>query len=125
MSEPAFARLPAPPYYAVIFSSLRTPGDHGYGETAARLAALARRQPGCLGMESARGPDGFGITVAYFKTEADIAAWKANADHLEGQRRGHAEWYQHYELRVAKVERAYGGPEGRDPPAAGGVRFGP
>ena len=31
------AHTPAPPYYAVIFSSLRTAGDHGYGEAATRI----------------------------------------------------------------------------------------
>ena len=30
------AHTPAPPYYAVIFSSLRTAGDHGYGEEIGR-----------------------------------------------------------------------------------------
>eukprot|EP01031_Cornospumella_fuschlensis_P046615 gene46615-57083_t len=33
--------LPAPPYYAVIFTSQRTPGDGGYGDMADRMVALA------------------------------------------------------------------------------------
>ncbi|MBL8980715.1 MAG: antibiotic biosynthesis monooxygenase [Gemmatimonadetes bacterium] len=106
----AFARLPDPPYYAVIFSSQRTPGDQGYGATAERMVELAQQQPGFLGMESTRGADGFGITVAYFRDEASIAAWKANAEHRQAQRMGHTTWYEHFELRVARVERAYGGP---------------
>ncbi|MGJ4748930.1 antibiotic biosynthesis monooxygenase family protein, partial [Leptospira sp. SA-E8] len=55
-----FASLPEPPYYAVIFSSRRTPGDAGYGDMAERIVALAAQQPGYLGMESVRGADGFG-----------------------------------------------------------------
>ena len=110
MATPSFARLPDPPYYAVIFSSQRTPGDQGYGATAERMAELAHQQPGFLGMESTRDAAGFGITVAYFTDEAAIAAWKANAEHREAQRLGHTTWYTHFELRVAKVERAYGGP---------------
>lgn len=106
----AFARLPDPPYYAVIFSSQRTPGDQGYGATAERMVELAQQQPGFLGMESTRGADGFGITVAYFRDEASIAAWKVNAEHRQAQRMGHTTWYEHFELRVARVERAYGGP---------------
>jgi heme-degrading monooxygenase HmoA len=98
---------PEPPYYAVIFSSLRTPGDNGYSEAAARMEELAKTMPGYLGMESARGPDGFGITVAYFESEEAIANWKKNAEHLEAQRKGRAEWYETYSVRVAKVERAY------------------
>jgi heme-degrading monooxygenase HmoA len=74
---------------------------------------LALEQPGCLGAESARGIDGLGITVAYFTDEASIGAWKQNARHRAAQRLGKERWYSHYELRVAKVERAYGGPEGR------------
>ncbi len=106
----SFASLPEPPYYAVIFSSQRTAGDNGYGAMATRMAELAQEQPGFLGMESTRSPDGFGITVAYFESEAAIAGWKANAEHRVAQRMGHDSWYEHFELRVARVERAYGGP---------------
>ncbi|MBT2130405.1 antibiotic biosynthesis monooxygenase family protein [Aliiroseovarius lamellibrachiae] len=56
-----------------------------------------------------------GITVSYWKDEASIAAWKAQAKHLVAQKMGIEQWYAHYELRVAKVERAYSGPEGREP----------
>ena len=104
----SFARLPEPPYYAVIFSSQRTPGDNGYEAMAGRMVELASTQPGFLGLESVRGDDGFGITVAYFDTLDNIAAWKKNAEHLEAQRLGHQVWYEHFELRIAKVERAYG-----------------
>ena len=48
------AKTPAPPYYAVIFTSYRTEGDHGYNETAERMIELASQQPGFLGVESAR-----------------------------------------------------------------------
>ncbi len=108
-----FASTPEPPYYAVIFTSERTPGDQGYDAMASAMMELALRQPGCLGAESARGPSGLGITVSYFTDEASIAAWKQEARHLAAQRLGKERWYSHYELRVAKVERAYSGPEGR------------
>jgi len=105
----SFAKLPPPPYYAVIFSSLRSPGDDaGYGEAAQRMVELAARQPGFLGVESARGGDGFGITVSYWRDEAAIAAWKRQADHAATRAYGREHWYDHFELRVAKVERAYG-----------------
>lgn len=107
--DSAFAKLPAPPYYAVIFSAQRRelPGD-GYAEAAQRMVELVQQQPGFLGAESTRGDDGFGITVAYFDSEASIAAWRANAEHAAARARGRSEWYEHFELRVAKVERAYG-----------------
>ena len=108
-----FATTPQPPYYSVIFTSLRTDGDHGYEAMADAMFELALQQPGCLGAESARGSDGLGITVSYFVDEASIRAWKQNAKHLVAQRLGKERWYSHYELRIAKVERAYSGPEGR------------
>ncbi len=113
-----FAKTPAPPYYAVIFASLRREGDGGYAEMAKKMAALAMLQPGCLGAESARNAEGFGLTVAYFADEADILAWKNHDEHLLAQSCGQTRWYEHYEVRVAKVERAYSGPEGREPVAA-------
>lgn len=107
---PVFAHLPEPPYYAVIFSSQRTEGGNGYGQMAERMVELALQQPGFLGVESARGSDGFGITVSYWVSEAAISAWKANVEHLAAQDMGKRTWYAHYELRVARVERAYGKP---------------
>ncbi len=104
-----FARLPSPPYYAVIFSSRRNGDDEaGYDTTAAHLFDLVQEQPGFLGAESTRDGEGFGITVAYSDSEAAIAAWRANAEHTAARKRGREEWYDHYELRVARVERAYG-----------------
>jgi heme-degrading monooxygenase HmoA len=108
-----FANTPAPPYYAVIFTSQRRQGDDGYAAMTEAMGKLALQQTGCLGYESTRGADGLGITVAYFTDEAAIRAWKANADHLAAQKLGKERWYEHYALRVAKVERAYTGPEGR------------
>ncbi len=108
-----FAKTPEPPYYAVIFTSKRTEGDHGYEAMAQAMFDLALKQPGCLGAETARGADGIGITVAYFKDDDAIRNWKQNAQHLVAQKFGKERWYSHYELRVAKVERAYAGPEGR------------
>jgi len=110
MSDEQFASAPSPPYYAVIFSSLRTPGDHGYEAMAQRMTELAAGQAGYLGVESVRGADGFGITVSYWTDPEAIRAWKAHAEHLLAQERGRREWYRHYELRVARVERAYNGP---------------
>ena len=109
MSDTGFARLPAPPYYAVIFSSRRRGDDSdGYAETSARMVELVSQQPGFLGVESTRGADGFGITVAYFESEEAILAWRRHTEHTAARERGRAEWYEHFELRIAKVERAYG-----------------
>ena len=103
------AQLPSPPYVAVIFSSLRMPGGaEEYGATADRMVELARTMPGFLGVESVRGADGFGITVAYFTDEDAVRRWREHPEHREAQRRGRAEWYERFELRFCRVERAYG-----------------
>jgi heme-degrading monooxygenase HmoA len=104
------AKTPNPPYFAVIFSSERTEGDRGYGRMAQRMEELAAQQPGYLGIESARGADGFGITVSYWESEEAIARWKANLEHRAAQDAGKSTWYARYSIRIARVERAYGGP---------------
>ncbi|MDP2417916.1 MAG: antibiotic biosynthesis monooxygenase [Hydrogenophaga sp.] len=105
--QSGFAKLPVPPYYAVIFSSLRTAGDHGYDDMGQRMVELACQQLGYLGAESARNIDGFGITVSYWTDETSILTWKRHAEHQIAQETGKQRWYEHYETRVAKVERAY------------------
>jgi heme-degrading monooxygenase HmoA len=94
------------PYYAVIFTSLRCENgaDDGYSETATRMEELARQQPGFLGVESARGSDGVGITISYWTSLEAVAAWGRNAEHLVAQRFGRAKWYESYTLRVCRVE---------------------
>ena len=104
MSTPA--RTPEPPYYAVIFTSRRTDGDAGYGDMTAKMMELAPQQPGFLGVESARGEDGLGITVSYWKSEDAIANWRKHAEHRVAQSRGLERWYAEFVTRVAKVERA-------------------
>jgi heme-degrading monooxygenase HmoA len=107
-ADTGIARTPEPPYYAVIFVSLRSDADAGYDQTARRMVELAAQQPGFLGVESVRDGQGLGITVSYWSSEAAIALWKANAEHLMAQESGRRVWYADYQLRVARVERDYG-----------------
>ncbi|MFY8275499.1 antibiotic biosynthesis monooxygenase family protein [Pseudoalteromonas sp. SSDWG2] len=100
------ARTPKPPYYTVIFTSLRTDVDEGYGDTATRMVELAKEQPGFLGIESAR--EEVGITVSYWADLEAIKNWKANMEHLTAQKLGRDKWYAAFKLRIAKVERDYG-----------------
>jgi heme-degrading monooxygenase HmoA len=102
------ARTPKPPYVAVIFTSLRTPVDEGYGVTADEMVELAAKQPGYLGLESARGEDGLGITVSYWESLDAVRAWKAVAEHRMAQKLGREKWYRAYKTRVCHVEREYG-----------------
>ena len=100
------ANTPKPPYYAVIFTSHRTEVDDGYDQMADRMVELASKQPGFLGIESARGD--VGITVSYWSDLESIKQWKANAEHQEAQRLGHEKWYSSFKARISKVERDYG-----------------
>ena len=102
----SIADTPVPPYYAVIFTSLKSGDGEGYAETAERMLELAREQPGFLGVESAR--EELGITVSYWADLESIKRWKAHAEHREAQRMGKQKWYSRYKTRIALVERDYG-----------------
>jgi len=99
------AKTPDPPYYAVIFTSVRTDGDNGYLEMAKRMVELAKVQPGFLGYESAR--DELGITVSYWKDLESIRNWRDNLEHQEARGKGRIMWYKQFSTRIAKVERDY------------------
>jgi heme-degrading monooxygenase HmoA len=101
----SIAATPAPPYYAVIFTSLRTEGDNGYSAMAEAMVGLAATQPGFLGIESAR--EGLGITVSYWDSLESIAVWKRNSAHQVAQRRGHEIWYDSFKVRICRVDRDY------------------
>ncbi|MBX3193000.1 MAG: glutathione S-transferase N-terminal domain-containing protein [Labilithrix sp.] len=99
--------------FAVIFSSRRrrdggAEADVAYDKTAAAMVDLARKQPGFLGIESARSPDGFGITVSYWESLEAVRAWKDEPAHAAVQARGREKFYESYEVRVCTVDRAYG-----------------
>ncbi|HLP92685.1 MAG TPA: antibiotic biosynthesis monooxygenase [Saprospiraceae bacterium] len=101
------AKTPPPPYYAVIFSSIRTEQDlEGYAEMAEQMVVLAAEQPGYLGAESVR--NGLGITISYWDSLEAIRNWKAHAEHLVAQRLGREKWYDSFKTRICLVERDYG-----------------
>lgn len=95
-----------PPYYAVIFTSIRTEDDNGYAAMADRMLELAAQQPGFLGVESAR--DGLGITVSYWADLESIRQWKQHPEHQKAQQLGLERWYAACKTRIARVERDYG-----------------
>lgn len=100
------ATTPTPPYYAVIFTSLRTEVEEGYSSMADRMLELAKTQDGYLGFESARNE--IGISVSYWLNLESIATWKKNSEHLIAQKLGKEKWYKQFTIRICKVERDYG-----------------
>ncbi|MBD0675253.1 antibiotic biosynthesis monooxygenase family protein [Kitasatospora sp. NPDC091335] len=97
-----------PPYYAAVFTTVRTQEQSGYSETNERMEDLVRDIPGYLGMDHAQTPGGLSITVGYFRDADALTEWRTNAEHRAAQKRGRAEWYERYTLHVAKVERSHG-----------------
>jgi len=100
------ANTPKPPYYAVIFTSIRTEEEEGYRKLSDKMVELAQHQKGFLGMESAKNE--LGITVSYWDTLEAIKNWKMNVDHIEAREKGRNTWYKKFKVRISKVERDYG-----------------
>src|SRR5688572_1269669 len=99
------AKTPEPPYYAVIFTSIRTEGDLGYNETAEKMVELSATQPGFLGVESARNE--LGITVSYWQSLEAIKNWREHFEHTQARNKGRETWYAQFKVRICKVERDY------------------
>ena len=97
-------------YQAAMCSVVAHEWGHllGYGHVADRMVELAAQQPGFLGIETVRGPDGFGITVSYWSSLEAISAWKQETEHQSAQEAGKNLWYSEYQLRISHVQRAYG-----------------
>ncbi len=95
-------RTPEPPYYAVIFTSLRTTEERDYAETNAVLLRIASGIEGFLGEESARS--GLGVAVSYWASLEAIQEWRTQMDHVAAKARGRATWYTRYAVRICKVE---------------------
>ena len=93
------------PYYAVIFTSTLTSNTEGYNEMSKKMEALANKQDGFLGIDSAR--EGVGITVSYWGSLEAIKTWKQNSEHLLAQQKGKEQLYSWYNTKICKVEREY------------------
>ena len=102
-----FARNLKPPYHIVSFVSHRQGADNGYNAMAEQMVILAEQQAGYLGHESTRDDAGFGITNSYWMDEASILAWRKHVTHEFARKTGNERWYDYYEVRIGRIERAY------------------
>lgn len=100
------AKTPKPPYYAVVFTSIKTEGELEYAEMADKMIEMAEKQEGFLGVESARNE--LGITVSYWESLEAIKKWKLHAEHTEAREKGRSIWYKSFKVRICKVEHEYG-----------------
>ena len=72
------------------------------------MLELAAAQPGFLGVDSARNPDGLGITVSYWESLDAIADWRRHGEHTVARERGRHDWYEWFRIRICHVEREFG-----------------
>lgn len=96
-----------PPYYAVIFASIKNENNEGYEEWDKRMFELVEKEVGYLGHESYRHEDGKGVTISYWKDLESLSHWRNNTLHQKAQQLGRQKWYDHFRIRVCKVERDY------------------
>lgn len=101
---------PVPPYYTVIFSSIRTEVEEGYTELNDELWLDAQKLDGFIGADSVRKDDGEGITTLYFKDMETIHQWAKYQKHIRAKELGKEKWYKDYKVRIGKIEREYGMP---------------
>ena len=93
---------------AVIFLSGRTGADaEGYAAAAEAMERAAAVRDGYLGFDTARGADGVGITISWWRDDAAALAWRDDPDHARIHDQGRAMWYDWYRVIVASVKRAY------------------
>jgi heme-degrading monooxygenase HmoA len=97
------------PHVVCIFRSIRT--DHStkeYEEWSNRMDDLVATMPGYIGHSSFRDDATHkGVTVSYFRSMAELVAWKQVPEHLEAQALGRAVFYLEYEIEVAEIVRHY------------------
>lgn len=99
------AKTPKPPYYAVIFTSIKDGENDEYNAMTDKMFKLAQEQDGFLGMESAN--EKIGISVSYWKDVDSIKKWKENESHLGAQQMGKNSWYSSFKVRIVQVVRDY------------------
>jgi len=69
---------------------------------------LVVTMPGYIGHASFRDDaTRRGVTISYFRSMAELEAWKKVPEHLEAQALGRAAFYTEYEIEVAEIVRHY------------------
>lgn len=93
--------------YVVIFKAEISQFDKEYDRMAARMRELAISEYGCLEFV-ATTEENREVALSYWDSAEQIKAWRDNAEHELAQQKGQDQWYKHYTVEVAQIERAYG-----------------
>ena len=89
-----------------VFRSRLAPGDTGYADDAAQVAALARDMPGYVEHKAFTAPDGERVTLVTFADAASHAAWRDHPEHRAAMRRGVEGYYDAYSIQVGTTSYA-------------------
>lgn len=98
-----------PPCYAVIFTSIDAgESQNNHAEVVIRLQEMAGDQPGYLGIEDSRDPQGQDVTISYWRDLEAIEAWQQVEQERDAQdksrHKGQSTWYERYSIRVCRIE---------------------
>lgn len=98
------------PYYTVIFTNrlkeLDADQKKHYDILSDRMVELATKEDGYLGIDSVRDDTRAGITISYWSSLESIRKWKSNTEHTFARNKRDT-FYQHYQVKIALVEREY------------------
>jgi heme-degrading monooxygenase HmoA len=97
------------PHVVCIFRSVRTGrSEQEYEEWSSRMDELVITMPGYVSHTSFRDASNrTGVTISYFRSMAELNAWKQVPAHLEAQALGRTEFYVEYEIEIAEIVRHY------------------
>lgn len=105
----------------VFRSRLRPEALEEYGETAGRMAELARSMPGYVDHKAFTAEDGERVTVVTFADRETHDAWRTHLEHRVAQRRGREAFYAEYSLQVADVRSVSAFPAPEESGGGGGI----
>ena len=92
--------------YAVIFRATAADLDAEYSASLERLKKRAFEEFNCLEFYSMMDGERR-LAIAFWESESDARAWKADTDHSAVQRRARGRWYSDYRVQVCEVIRDY------------------
>lgn len=95
---------PEAPYYAVIFSLLRSDNLEGYAEMDEATLQKVKTWPGYLGYQSVYNGNR-GIFISYWRSMEDIQQWKNDQLHIRAKSHGN-QWYSWYLSEITQVLHA-------------------
>ena len=92
------------PYYAVIFTSVKTETLAGYEAMNDKIYDEVEKNEGYLGFENGTLDNDAGIHISYWDSMEAIEQWKNNHLHNIAKKQGIENWYKQYNIKICKVE---------------------